>query len=234
MRRNVCYLATSIALLFSTAALCGPITFEYTAVLLQDPSSVATGLITFDDQPLHAADDPWVNAQCGRPICGAENINPLLWLTMDVDGYAVPFGDVLSSRGRVYVDGPQVPDPGTAVREWFFGASAKFSNDIGLTDALIMLPKICQMPNCPPTTWASVLAIDDLVPGVAQGAFAGGVPLGIHLLFDAGNTTPHPITERNTLFTFQAMHQVPEPSTLALAAAGLLGLLFRRRVRREA
>jgi PEP-CTERM motif len=231
MRRQACYVATSFALLFSTAAICGPVTYEYTAVLLQDRSSVATGLITFDDQPLDVSGDTWANVQCGRPNCGAEHINTLLWLTMDINGYEVPFGEVLSSFGRVYVDGPRVPDPGTAVRQWFFGTQAEFSNEIGLSSASINVPEICQMPDCPPTTWAGVLAMDTLVPRVAQGPFPGGVPLGIQLAFDPGNTVPHPIPELNTVYTFQTLHKVPEPSSLALATVAALGLLFRRRRR---
>ena len=225
MQRKTTFSVIALGLLCSATAMSTPIAFEYSAIQTDDHSKVATGILTFERDPVGITND--LDVSCGRAVCGQHVSNPLLSLSMNVDGFSVPFGNPDSSNSHVYIDNfNQTNGSGVDTRYWWMFTTASFTNSIGLNSVVIQVPKLCVLPGCPPSTWADMMATEDVVPGISHGDILNS----IFLQFDGGFSNPNnPANGQAPNYQFQTFHQVPEPSTIALFGIGLLGLLFRRR-----
>jgi len=225
MRRKAIFPIITFGLLFSATAMSTPISFEYSAFQTDDHSKVATGLLTFESNPFGITNDSSVN--CGRPVCGQNVGNPLISISMNVDGSSIPFGTLDSSNSHVYIDNfNQTSGSGVDTRYWWMFTTASFTNSIGLNSIVVQVPNLCALPDCPPSTWADMMAMDDIVPGITS----GGILNSIFLQFDGGFSNPNnPANGQAPNYEFQTLHRVPEPATIALFGIGLLGLLIRRR-----
>ena len=143
MQRKTTFSVIALGLLCSATAMSTPIAFEYSAVQTDDHSKVATGIFTFEGDPVGITND--LDVSCGRAVCGQHVSNPLLSISMNVDGSSIPFGNLDSSNSHVFMLQFQ-PDKRLGGRHLAIGGcspTASFSNSIGLNSIVVQVPNLC-------------------------------------------------------------------------------------------